>query len=187
MTNLGELPEATSSAGTELNAAGRVVGNSTALGVDFSSAVIADRAIGMHGLGTLGGLESWAADINDAGEVVGRSSTGPVIDDWWAFRAFLWRDGVMHDLGALPGDEYSCALAINASSDVVGWSRAGFFTGSTCAVLWRDGVAIDLNATLPPGSGWTLSLAADINASGVIIGSGTWNGEPRPFVLTPRP
>jgi hypothetical protein len=54
-------------------------------------------------------------------------------------------------------------------------------------VLWRDGVAIDLTAPLPPGSGWTLSLAADINASGVIIGSGTWNGEPRPFVLTPRP
>ena len=187
MTNLGELPEATWSNGAAIDGAGRVVGTSSALGTEFSRAILAGTDLGMHSLGTLGGLESWAADVNDAGEVVGRSNTGRIVDDWRAFHAFHWKEGVMHDLGGLAGDEYSSAQAIDGAGRIVGWSKPGFFHGESRAVLWLDGVAVDLNEAIPSDSGWTLLWAADLNAAGRIVGVGSRNGRTLPFVLTPRP
>ena len=185
MTNLGELPEAAWSCGDQINAAGRVVGVSETTGGRFPRAFLADTTMGMHSLGTLGGLESNANDINDANQIVGRSSTVPIVDNWWAFHAFLWQEGVMIDLGTLPGDEYSSASAINAAGTVVGWSQPGFFGSQSRAVLWRRHEVVDLNALIPAGSGWVLTSAADINAAGQIIGTGQFKSQSRPFILTP--
>lgn len=66
----------------------------------------------MRDLGTLGGDSGMAFWINDAGEVVGQADlpgSGTQAHD-----AFLWRRGLMTDLGTVGSDLCSRALAINS-------------------------------------------------------------------------
>src|SRR5687767_6849987 len=79
-------------------------------------------------LGTLGGAESFAYDVNDAGQVVGYAQTASGQD-----RAFRFTDlngdglvnpGEMLDLGALSGHAASYAYGINESGLAVGTSRS---------------------------------------------------------------
>lgn len=105
-------------------------------------------------LGTLGGYTSWGQAINDLGQVAGRSE-GPN-----GQHAFLWRNGVMTDLGTLiPTHIESSGLGINNHGDVVGYSYA-----PGRAVLWRDGQVIDL------GTLGLESYAFDINDAGQVVG-----------------
>ena len=68
------------------------------------------------------------------------------------------------DLGALPGDSFSQAGAINSRGQVVGQSfPSGVF-------LWENGSLIDLNAFVPRGSGVQLAEALAINDRGEITG-----------------
>ncbi len=188
MTNLGTLPQSTVSDATSINDSGQTVGISVPIGSGFFHAVIADTTIGMHSLGTLGGLESRSSDINNAGQVVGRSHTGERTDEgWWLYHAFLWEDGVMIDLGTLPGDNISTAYRINQAGVPVGGSWFGFINSVSRAVLWHEGVAVDLNTRIPPDSGWVLNFATGITDDGRIIGRGMLNGEPRGYLLTPVP
>jgi probable HAF family extracellular repeat protein len=53
------------------------------------------------------------------------------------------------------------------------------------AFLWQDDGMIDLNESLPPGSGWELTEARAINDSGQIVGYGIINGETHAFLLHP--
>ena len=109
-----------------------------------------------------GGLppESHAADVNARGEIVGTSTT-----DSGSRHAFVWRDGVMTDLGTLGGEE-SAAFAINDLGHVVGTSETA--TGEHRAFVWRDGVMTDLGTLGGPGS-----FAHDINNAGMVIGWAT--------------
>ena len=59
-------------------------------------------------LGTFGGNNGEAIAINDDGHVVGRADLPDQTHD-----AFLWRHGVMTDLGRLPGTTCSRANQIN--------------------------------------------------------------------------
>jgi hypothetical protein len=43
----------------------------------------------------------------------------------------------------------------------------------------------DLNTLIRSGSGWVLNSVSGINVWGQIVGSGTFNGETRGFLLTP--
>ncbi len=91
----------------------------------------------------------------------------------------------MADLGTLPGDFSSFAVAINSKAQVVGQScNMGF---SVCrGFLWQNGVMTDLNTLLPTGSSLHLSAAFDINARGQIVGFAlTSTGEVHAFLATP--
>lgn len=131
----------------------------------------------MIDLGTLGGSDSAASDINDAGVIVGDASTA---DDLHSY-AVRWTQGQIEYLGTL--GEWSQARAINNRGQVVGWSKAT--DGRAHAFLWQGGTMTSLN-DLIPASGWSLIVANDINDAGDIVGMGMLNGERHAFLLTPR-
>lgn len=108
---------------------------------------------------------SWAADINNRGQVVGHAHTPE------GTRAVLWEDGQMLNLGTLPGGTYSEAYAINDRGQVVGWgtidqSTCTAFDGCWHAFLWEDGTMTDLGGLDPRFQ----SYAYSINNSGQIVG-----------------
>ncbi|MBN1341503.1 MAG: DUF3466 family protein [Phycisphaerae bacterium] len=112
-------------------------------------------------LGTLGGSSSLAWDINDSNQVVGSSKDASDRN-----RGFIWQDGVMSNLGALPDYEAdSQALAINESGQVIGISSDA--NDATRSFLWQNGSMTDLGL-LP---GYPNIVAAAINDKGVIVGA----------------
>ena len=98
-----------------------------------------------------------------------------IVGSYWASgtafmgpeRAYIYRDGVLRDLGTLTGHSftYSQALSVNDKGIVVGYSVLPF-SQDLRAVLWIDGVIKDLG-----GLGGQNSIAGRINNHGVIIGT----------------
>ena len=123
---------------------------------------------------------SSASDINDAGQVVGWSNV--TTDCHLAFmpHALLWtRDGVLQDLGTLPGKTTSVAYKINYFGQVIGSSDGVPF-------IWtqRSGM-LDLNTLISRSQGWTLNTATAINLWGQIVGEGIRYGQLHGYLLTP--
>lgn len=85
----------------------------------------------MTDLGTLGGNQSYATAINDAGQVTGTSYTAAGVE-----HAFRWEGGVMTDLGTLGGGTLSFGVAINGAGQVTGYSATAN-TGLFHATVWR--------------------------------------------------
>ncbi len=79
-------------------------------------------------LGTLGGKESWAYGLNDAGWVVGAAG---LLSGTYA--AFVWDGSEMANLGTL-GGLYSSAFGINDQGVIVGWAMDAL--NRTRAVQW---------------------------------------------------
>jgi uncharacterized membrane protein len=168
-------------------------------------------------LSDLGGgiayYSSSAIGVNDQGQIVGWSTTTPILPDCESdlsgcpMHAVLWaRSGSILDLGTLPGDSFSTASNINFLGQVIGTSGdtlvaqgwggtggSGFEgEGGVVAVVGRPFIwsassgMQDLNTLISSGSGWVLNSATGINFWGQIVGSGTLNGQIHGFLLTPK-
>lgn len=128
-------------------------------------------------LGTFGGDTSQAEWLNDAGEVVGQadySTPCPGCVSPTIHKTFLWKDGVMTDLGTV--DKCSAAYGINLQTQIVGAS--GLCGIPVHAFLWEHGSIVDLNTLIPPDSGLQLVYGLYINDRGSIVGLGVPPGIP---------
>lgn len=146
----------------------------TALGVDGvpenNPSAGAARSINVTrvDLGTLGGASSYAADINKGNTVVGWSETPA-----GATHAFRWSAAAgMVDLGTLPGDAMSRAVAVldegvQGGGQILGVSGD---EGRWTPVVWSTSGSISaLPIPLIPGS--TIALPTGFNARGDVVGS----------------
>jgi probable HAF family extracellular repeat protein len=118
----------------------------------------------MLDLGTLGGSESRATAINDAGQVVGVSS----LPGDRVRRAFLWSEGQMQPLPTLGGAE-SYATAIDAAGHVLGWANTP--GGAFHAFCYRPGEMADLGAL---GDGAGMALGSDEAGEVLLLVSDGW-------------
>jgi probable HAF family extracellular repeat protein len=146
-------------------------------------------------LGTFGGPVSYLANdpsgggaadgiLNRHGRVVSAADTSildpnypntclvcPFPVDPFIFHAFKWRDGVLTDLGALPGINSSFANWISNNGLVAGFSENGAIdpllgVPEVNAVLWKEGQIINLG-TLERGFE---SNAFAVNSRGQVAG-----------------
>jgi probable HAF family extracellular repeat protein len=114
-------------------------------------------------LGSLGGGDTQAFDLNDSAQVVGYSRTSSLQS-----RAFVWGGGQMVNLGVVNADDFqSAAVDLNALGHAVGTSTLK--NGFARAALFRNGSAIGLTPELPPYEGD--SFASAINDDGHIVGA----------------
>jgi len=120
--------------GLSINNLGQVVGGSTIKGNETTHGFLWNRATGMRDLGTLpGDRQSFAAAINDLGQVVGVSfgENGP--------RGYLWENGTMSDLNDLVGPDSPLyvlfAFSTNNRGEVAGFGATE--TGDVHAFIAR--------------------------------------------------
>ncbi len=127
-------------------------------------------------LGTLGGPEAAALDINDVGDIVGWSDVdndkacftagGPIN----CHHAFMIRDGEMHSLGQGRDDaQHTQASKINNQGHIIGYSRVVYQQGWQY-LPWRLSETGATPLPLLSDEAGSNAMATDINELGDIVG-----------------
>src|SRR5947209_14738240 len=112
-------------------------------------------------LGTLGGLQSKAYGINNAGRVIGSSTPSGGSS---SSSPFAWQSGTFTSLGTFGGDD-GVAYGLNEIGYIVG--NASTSTSNEHAFIWSDIFGkLDIG-TLPGGA---FATAYDINDSNQVVG-----------------
>jgi probable HAF family extracellular repeat protein len=195
LADLGALPGVNSSGANAINARGWIVGFSLDGEIDPVSGFPAGHGVlwknsQIFDLGTLGtGVESAGNYINNSGEIVGVATVDTSVDPF-AFiglgpfssptHAFIWKNGVMRDLGTLGGpDSFIAGLCDDQRAEMVaGTSFTSFTPNPTTGVptadpfLWKNGTMIDLGSL-----GGTLGLAQCANNRGQVTGQSNLVGD----------
>lgn len=182
MVDLGSLG-GTFGAPFFLNNRGQVVGVSNLSGDLIVHPFLWSKSEGMKDLGTLGGTYGHPDWINDAGEVVGFAKIAGVQNGG---HAFLWRQGVMTDLGTIGSDPASEAFSINAQGQIVGGTFIFFGADLHGFLSENGGPIVNLNELVLPGSDVTVATGLVINDRGEIAGRGILpNGDYHAILLIP--
>jgi probable HAF family extracellular repeat protein len=149
---------------TALNHSGLVVGQ--AASIDFTLHAFLYQEGVLKDLGTLGGDNSSANDINAAGHVAGYAET-----TGGDHRAFLYDGSSLKDLGTLGGAS-SESVAVNGLNQVVGSSITA--AGTWHAMAWTEaGGMVDLNQLIPRApAGTVLRVAYAVSDNGSIVAQG---------------
>ncbi len=142
-----------------INGQGSIAGTTYSPG---GAAATVWTSAGVQYLPGLGGTDSYALAINNAGQVAGMATTAD-----GQGHAFLTVNGQILDIGALSGGSWSSAYAINASGAVAGYAMndSGTFNG----FIFTAGGGIRQLGTL----GGSSSYALAINDNGQAAGSST--------------
>ncbi len=112
-------------------------------------------------IGSLGGGGTNASALNNVGDVVGCSLA--VINGSPTARGFVYRNGLMMDIGSLVSGGSSCANDINDSGQITGFSATA--TGEQRGFIYQNGTMTSL------GDLGTSSVGEAINNSGIVAGT----------------
>lgn len=149
------------------------------LGGDIVIVSAINEAGDAAGYGTLatsrpGAIEARRPEFEATLAALGEEGSAPEVE----VHAFVYRGGVLTDLGTL-GGPHASAVDINASGQVVG-SSARAIDGRPRAFVWWEGTMTELPTPEEASAG-----ASDINDRGQIVGSWTYEGRRRAFVASP--
>ena len=159
--------------GHEKYLSSRLILSAALTGAGVTPALAASGDIWDLGVLAPNGEESYANDINNAGQVVGFGDQG------LRFRAFLYTgtpgvDGQMINLGAAGGASDSYADGISSAGHVTGWLDFGSYARG---FLYYNGTM-----TVLPTLGGSSSFGVGVNASGHVVGEAYLsNGRSRAF------
>ena len=168
-----------------INDSGRIVGfgidpNNAARNVGFVYDIASGTAFEVGALPGLNG--ALAFDVSNAGHVVGATMLNQ-----GSGMPFIWTDaGGMVAIPLPVGTSQGSARGVNSNGWVVGNSSSAF-----AIPFLYDGVNTYRVADLiPDGTGWDLSnntssSALSISESGVIVGTGVFNGQVRAYAMIP--
>ena len=138
-----------------------------------------------------GAFNSYAASINNLGEIVGSCDT-------YTFSPVIWRNGKMTPL-PMPanGPQSAQAASINDFGQIVGASypTAGVPLDGGAGLLWQGSVVYDLNTLIAPNDPLKpyirILQAGVITDTGIILADGEDSRVPNnysiQFILTPAP
>jgi len=131
------------------------------------------------------GTGAIAEGISNQGKIVGIVGSADGTTQYGA----LWQNGVLTNLGLLPGDFGGIASGINNKGQVVGSNYDSNFNWSH-GFIWQNDVMTDLNTLFPANSNLFAVMANKINERGQISGmaivlSGPDAGNIHAFLATP--